>query len=77
MMMMARHQIYGRVEKVVHRRIADQDILIPVAQRLGDLQNIFAVNEVAAYIFTRCGSIESAAGCSLPDFSGEEVKAGC
>ena len=48
--MIARHQIYCKAEHVVHRRIADKDVLIPVAQQLGDLQNIFAVNDVAAFI---------------------------
>ena len=59
--MTARHQIYRRVEHVVHRRIADHDVLIPAAQQLGDLQNIFAVNDVAAFAFEQFDGRRTAA----------------
>ena len=45
------HQVYRKAEHVVHRRIAEKDVLIPIAQQLGDLQNIFSINEVAAFIY--------------------------
>ena len=57
----ARHQIYGRAEHVVHRRIAGQDVLIPVSHQLGDLQNIFAVNDVAAFVFEQFDGRRTAA----------------
>ena len=60
-MMAARQQIYGRTEHVVHRRIADQDVLIPVARQLGDLQNIFAINDVAAFVFEQLDGRRTAA----------------
>jgi hypothetical protein len=59
--MIAWHQIYCRTEQVVHRRIADKDVLIPIARQLGDLQNIFAVNDVAAFIFEQFDGTRTAA----------------
>ena len=38
-------------DDIVFRKIADEMILVPIRQRIGDLQNIYTLNEVAGRIW--------------------------
>ena len=42
-----------RNEDFVARKIAGETVLVPVRQRLGDLESIYTLNEVATFIWER------------------------
>ena len=42
---------YTRDRDVVHRRVADEVILLPIRHNFGDLESIFTLNEVAARVW--------------------------
>lgn len=42
---------YKKSENIVYRKIADEYILVPIRNNVGDLQNIYTLNEVAARIW--------------------------
>lgn len=42
---------YQQSEHVVSRKIGDETILVPVSREVGDLENVYALNETAAYIW--------------------------
>lgn len=42
---------YQKVPSVVGRRIEDEVILVPIGRNIGDLQNIYTLNEVAACVW--------------------------
>jgi len=44
-------QSYQRRDHVVERRIADEHILIPVRGDLADMQQVYVLNPVAAYLW--------------------------
>ncbi len=48
-----RQAVYRRVESVVTREIAGETILVPIVGELAHLQEIFALDEVAAFIWQR------------------------
>jgi hypothetical protein len=41
-------KIYSKNPDIVFRKIADECILVPIRHRVGDLEGIYALNEVAA-----------------------------
>ena len=41
------------------RRIADEKLLIPVCGRLANMQNIFVINSVAAFVWDRLDGVRS------------------
>ncbi|MCK4244333.1 MAG: PqqD family protein [Candidatus Omnitrophica bacterium] len=41
-------KIYQKDPNIVSRRIADEVILVPIRQNVGDLESIYTLNEVAA-----------------------------
>ncbi len=44
----------GRIKgEVVARKVAGEDLLIPIRGRLADMQRIFALDPVAAYIWSQ------------------------
>jgi len=43
--------VYRRVEDVVLRRVGDEAVLVPVRNRVGDLDSIFTLNETAIAIW--------------------------
>jgi hypothetical protein len=43
--------IYEKDESMVFRRIQDETILVPVRSNVGDLDNIYVLNEVGARIW--------------------------
>jgi hypothetical protein len=47
------HVRYRRTEDFVARRIAGETVLVPIRQRLGDLESIYTMNEVATFIWER------------------------
>lgn len=46
-------QIYARRERIIHRDIAGESILVPIEGQLADLQRIFSLNPIAAEIWQR------------------------
>jgi len=43
--------IYEKDESMVFRRIEDETILVPIRNNVGDLQNIYVLNEVGARVW--------------------------
>ncbi len=43
--------IYEKDESMVFRKIEDETILVPIRNKVGDLQNIYVLNEVGARIW--------------------------
>jgi len=44
-------RIYQRSLDIVSRKIADEMILVPIRRRVGDLDSLYTLNEVAARIW--------------------------
>ncbi|MFH1674133.1 MAG: PqqD family protein [Pseudomonadota bacterium] len=44
-------KIYTKSDSIVSRKIADEVILVPIRQDVGDLESIYTLNEVAARIW--------------------------
>ena len=45
------NKVYKKSDSVVSRKIADEFILVPIRQDVGDLGSIYTLNEVAARIW--------------------------
>lgn len=45
------NKIYTKSDSIVSRKIADEVILVPIRQDVGDLESIYTLNEVAACIW--------------------------
>jgi len=43
--------VYNKSDSIVSRRIADEFILVPIRQNVGDLESIYTLNETAARIW--------------------------
>ena len=43
--------VYNKSDSIVSRRIADEFILVPIRQNVGDLESIYTLNEAAARIW--------------------------
>jgi hypothetical protein len=44
-------KVYSKSDSIVSRKIADEFILVPIRQNVGDLESIYTLNEVAARIW--------------------------
>lgn len=44
-------KVYTKSDSIVSRRIADEFILVPIRQNVGDLESIYTLNETAARIW--------------------------
>ena len=44
-------KIYKKDDSIVFRKIADEFILVPIRQNVGDLESIYTLNETAARIW--------------------------
>lgn len=44
-------KVYKKNDSMVSRKIADEFILVPIRQNVGDLRSIYSLNEVAARIW--------------------------
>ncbi len=53
---------YQKVPAVVGRRIEDEVILVPIGRNIGDLQNIYTLNEVGACIWESIDGEKTLAG---------------
>ena len=42
---------FDKDPNIVSRKIADEVILVPVRQNVGDLENIYTLNEIGAFIW--------------------------
>lgn len=51
--MKALERVLKQDENVVARRVADEDLLVPIRGRLADMQRIFALDPVASHIWSR------------------------
>jgi hypothetical protein len=43
--------VYNKSDSIVSRKIADEFILVPIRQNVGDLESIYTLNETAARIW--------------------------
>ena len=44
-------ECFDKNRDIVSRKIADEVILVPIRQNVGDLENIYTLNEVGAFIW--------------------------
>ena len=44
-------KVYRKSDSIVSRKIADEFVLVPIRKNVGDLENIYTLNEVAARIW--------------------------
>lgn len=44
-------KVYRKSDSIVSRKIADEYILVPIRRNVGDLESIYTLNDVAAYIW--------------------------
>lgn len=44
-------KVYSKSDSIVSRKIADEFILVPIRQNVGDLESIYTLNEAAARIW--------------------------
>ncbi|MBI4621093.1 MAG: PqqD family protein [Desulfobacterales bacterium] len=44
-------KIYKKSDSIVSRKIADEFILVPIRQNVGDMESIYTLNETAARIW--------------------------
>jgi hypothetical protein len=44
-------KVYSKSDSIVFRKIADEFILVPIRQNVGDLESIYTLNETAACIW--------------------------
>ena len=44
-------KIYNKTDSIVFRKIADEFILVPIRQNVGDLESIYTLNKTAAHIW--------------------------
>jgi hypothetical protein len=45
------NKVYIKSDSIVSRKIADEFILVPIRQSVGDLESIYTLNEVATHIW--------------------------
>jgi hypothetical protein len=45
------NRVYKKSDDIIHRRIADETILVPLRGELVDMQKIFSLNPVADYVW--------------------------
>jgi len=45
------NKLYQKDTNIVFRKITDKFILVPIRQKVGDLESIYTINEVAARIW--------------------------
>lgn len=64
-------RIYIRGKDIISRNIAGETILVPIKGNLADMQNIFTLNQVGAFIWDRLEGEKRLADileCLLADF---------
>ena len=45
------NRVYEKSDDIIHRKIADETILVPLRGELVDMQKIFSLNSVADYVW--------------------------
>lgn len=45
------NKVYKKSDSIVSRKIANESILVPIRQNVGDLESIYTLNEVGARIW--------------------------
>jgi coenzyme PQQ synthesis protein D (PqqD) len=68
------HARYQRSEEFVARTIAGETVLVPIRQRLGDLESIYTLNEVATFIWERLADQATVVGVAAAveaEFAGD------
>ncbi len=71
--------IYEKDQSMVFRKIEDETILVPIRNNIGDLDNIYVLNDVAAKVWELVDGKRSAkeicdSVCSEYEVSSEEVE---
>ena len=70
--------IFRKREEIVCRDIAGETILVPIRGKLADMQQIFALNPVAEYIWRQMDgkrSVEDIRNCVMARFDVEQEQA--
>ncbi len=68
---MSAEQVFAPSENFVHRVVADEAILVPIASTVGDLDSIFSLNPVGAFIWERIdgrNSLSAICGMLVAEF---------
>jgi len=65
---------YNKNSSMVARRVANEVVLVPIRQNVGDLQNIYTMNEVGARIWELLDSGEAVADIILAISSEYELE---
>ena len=71
--------IYHKKEDIVTRQIAEETLLVPIRSQVADMQNIFALNPVAEYIWRQLDvkqSLEDIHQGIMDNFQVEDGQAG-
>lgn len=67
---------YRRSEDFIARTIAGETVLVPIRQRLGDLESIYTMNEVATFIWERLAepvTVAQIAAAVEAEFAGDSI----
>ncbi len=67
-------QIYRQRKDIVTRSIAGETLLVPISDKLADMEVLFSLNEVGAFIWERLdgtGSLDSIQDRVLDEFDAE------
>ena len=54
--------VYRRSDRIVSRRIVDEHVLVPIVSRGADVDAIFSLNKLGAFIWDRIDGVENGAG---------------
>ena len=69
---------YQQSEHIVSRKIGEETILVPVNREVGELDNVYSLNETAAYIWEQIDGdkdLEAIRACLVEEFDVDEQRA--
>ena len=69
---------YQQNEHIVSRKIGEETILVPVNREVGELDNVYSLNETAAYIWEQIDGdkdLETIRACIVEEFAVDEQRA--
>lgn len=72
-------EVYCKDDSIVFRRIEDEVILVPIRQNVADLESIYTLNEVGAFIWEQIDGRRTTAdilALTIEEFEVSEEEAG-